>query len=306
MKKVIITGATSFIGVELVKGLLEQKIEVIAVIRPNSTNKSKLPNHDNLKLIELEMSEYDRLPEFVDSSDCLFHLSWDGTRGAKRNDKELQNRNYLNSLQTLEAAKKLNVKTFISAGSQAEYGNYNKEIFESTFCVPVTEYGKAKLKFFESARLFCSESDIFFKEPRFFSLYGPGDYENTLIMDMISKMLKNQPIDLTLGIQKWDFLYISDAIKGLIGLATIPCEDGVYNFGTGEVRLLKDFIEETKEIIKSESVLNYGAISYPPTGMVSIWPNVEKLKTLLNWLPQVSFEEGIMKIIASRKNNENN
>lgn len=53
-------------------------------------------------------------------------------------------------------------------------------------------------------------------EPRFFSLYGPNDYEGTMIISVLKKMLKDLSCDLTECIQIWDFLYIDDAIDALV------------------------------------------------------------------------------------------
>lgn len=52
-------------------------------------------------------------------------------------------------------------------------------------------------------------------EPRFFSLYGPYDFEGTLVMSTLKKLMGNEPCDLTKCIQQWDFLYIDDAIEAL-------------------------------------------------------------------------------------------
>ena len=57
MKSVIVTGATSFIGVHLIKELLKQNYKVYAVVRPNSKNIERLPRHDNLVVLEVELSD---------------------------------------------------------------------------------------------------------------------------------------------------------------------------------------------------------------------------------------------------------
>jgi nucleoside-diphosphate-sugar epimerase len=103
---------------------------------------------------------------------------------------------------------------------------------------------------------------------------------------------------LTQCIQKWDFLYIDDAVQGILRLMENDCVDGAYNFGSGKSEDLKVYIEEMHKITNSKSVLNYGAITYPPTGMVSILPIVEKF-TRTGWHPKTSFSEGISHIIES-------
>ena len=62
---------------------------------------------------------------------------------------------------------------------------------------------------------FCKNNNVKFVEPRFFSLYGAGDYGGTLIMSVLDKMLKNESCDLTDCTQKWNFLNIKDAVTGI-------------------------------------------------------------------------------------------
>ena len=119
-----------------------------------------------------------------------------------------------------------------------------------------------------------------------------------MIVSMLKKMLKNEPCALTECKQMWDFLYIDDAISGLIKLIEDKKAYGVYNFGSGESFQLKYYIEVMYEITKSKSKLNYGDVPYPVTGMVNIDPCVDKLKSI-GWKPKTSFEEGIKVMIKN-------
>ena len=83
----------------------------------------------------------------------------------------------------------------------------------------------------------------------------------------------------------------------LVKLLTEDHPGGVYNFGSGDCRPLKAYVEEMYHVTESESELRYGAVPYPPTGMVSIHPSVDKLLAT-GWRPQVSFEHGIRKIMT--------
>lgn len=300
MKKVLITGATSFIGIHLIKKLLN-KYKIIAIVRPNSPKIELLPECTNLIKVKLNMNEYYKIPELIyDDIDIFIHFAWDGTRGNKRNDGLLQEKNYNYSVMALESAIKLNSKVFMSAGSQAEYGPWNKEykLSEDEVAKPNTEYGKNKLKFYNKAIKVCEENNIRFIEPRFFSLYGPGDFEGTMVISMLKKMLSGEDCNLTEGIQKWDFLYIEDAISGLERLMESKSGKGIYNFGYGESHQLKDYIKKMHELTKSKSKLNFGVISYPSTGIVNINPCVDKLKNI-GWTPKFNFEKGIQEIIKT-------
>ena len=79
----------------------------------------------------------------------------------------------------MESAVALEVDTFVSAGSQAEYGPWQKKekLSETIIPDPNTAYGKMKLEFYKIACRICTIKKIRFLEPRFFSLYGQAIFQ---------------------------------------------------------------------------------------------------------------------------------
>jgi UDP-glucose 4-epimerase len=299
MKNIVVTGATSFIGTNLIKELLDRDYFVYAIVRPDSQKLSKLTINKNIKIVEIDISDLKNIREKINEECSLFyHLAWNGTRGSDRDNFELQQSNLKYSIDAVKGAKELGCSVFIGAGSQAEYGVYNSKITEEFECRPLTEYGKAKLQFYNQASDLCRSYGIHFKHPRFFSLYGSGDNEGTMLISMILNMLNNKDFALTQCVQMWDFLHIFDAVNGMIKLAEANCADGAYNFGSGDSRKLKDFVEVVYQLTGSTSHLFYGQVPYSKTGPVSIQPDVSKLKRETGWEPKICFEDGIRGVIA--------
>lgn len=290
--KVIITGANSFIGKRFAEHICNMGWEAVLVMRPGRSTDQK-----NCQVLHLSMEEYDRLGKLAGPCDCFVHLAWNGTRGDARMDRELQKMNATYSLQAVRSMLAVGCGRVITAGSQAEYGPHTEQITEDTLCIPNTEYGKAKLRFYEGVMSLCSQNGADYKEPRFFSLYGPGGFSGTMVISILENMLAGRPCQLTQGIQMWDFMYIDDAIEALTRLCWRPCPNGVYNFGSGDIRQLKDYVLEMARLTCSGSDLQFGAAPYPATGMVSLWPDISKLKRELTWEPQVTFAEGIRVIV---------
>lgn len=299
--KIAITGANSFIGIKLIEQIRFIGWDIIAIVRPNNSMIPELLSIQGVTVCECSMDNYKDIGRKLGHIDCLVHLAWNGTRGESRQDISKQMNNYLYSMELIKSIIDYGCKKIVTAGSQAEYGKSNNIIYETSECYPNTEYGIYKLKFYEEASLYCKDNGVVLIEPRYFSLYGPDDCEDTMIINCINKMLHNEPCNLTLGIQKWDFLYIDDAIRALVLLIKKDVNSGIYNFGSGDCRQLKDFVIQIKSMLKSDSELNFGAIPYPETGMVSIYPCVNKLKQKINWEPKVSFEKGISIIVEGMK-----
>lgn len=292
------------IGVALIKKLLSNGHEVVAIARHWSKQLTALVCSGKIEFVRSDMSEYSSIADHISNKiDIAVLMAWSGTRGADRNDREMQRKNYGQNMALLPELCKLGCKKIVTAGSQAEYGSWlsSVKLKETDAANPNTEYGIEKLHFYQDCSTFCKEAQITVVEPRFFSLYGPEDYQGTLIISMLQNMLQNRPCMMTECIQSWDYLYIDDAITALELLITEDRASGIYNLGSGSSFMLKEYVEIMYRVTNSKSELIFGAIPYPATGMVNLNPDVNKLIGL-GWMPKVSFEEGVKKVVQRIQN----
>ena len=135
--------------------------------------------------------------------------------------------------------------------------------------------------------------------------YGPGASESNFISSMIVKMLKNDPnIDLTMGEQNRDFLYISDLLNVFdLIINNIDNLKFFQNFsvGSGNDINIKMILELIKKLTNSTSKLNYGAIPYRHNELMNSSNDLKNL-TDLGWSPKIGIEEGIKNVIFYEKN----
>lgn len=281
MKNIIITGATSFIGINILKELKNNEYNIYAIIRPNSINKDKLNEFSNLKIIELDQREIENLKLYLKKVDICIHLAWEGTRVPERYDEKIQEQNYINSVKTFEAVTALGCDVFLGTGSQAEYGFVNDIITEETETNPNTEYGKFKLKTCLELEKKALENNVRFIWGRIFSVYGEGDYENTLIMSTLRNMKKNKDVNMTEGKQYWNYIYIKDLSKIIINLIFNKEAKGIFNLASNDTRPLKEYILDMKKALNSKSKINFGVIPYRQEGIVNIKPSILKLNNIL-------------------------
>lgn len=298
--KVVITGATSFIGVHVINECVKKDYEVYAVVRPNSINLSHLPENDKIHVIELEMGDYDKLAEHIDYADAFVHLAWEGAREPQRDNEEMQLKNYECAISAMNAANHLGCQVFLGSGSQAEYGKVDGEVTELSPCNPTTEYGKKKLLTCSKLNEIANSSGIRFVWTRIFSVYGKYDYAGTLIMSAGKKMKNDEPIELTACTQLWDYLYVEDAAKAIVTLVEKEKASGIYNIASGVKKPLRAFVEEMKDVFKSKSELKFGMIQYGAGGPVNLRPSNAKLMSL-GWRPEVDFKEGITEMLHNVK-----
>ena len=302
MKKVVVTGATGMIGVTLIEYLLSKDIEVLAIIRENSKRRKNLKENKNLKIIECNLENLKNLEIKESKYDVFYHFGWDGTFGNDRNQIEKQELNVEYTLDSVKLAKRLGCNTFIGAGSQAEYGRVDGIINSKTETNPETEYGKAKLLAGIKSRELANSLEIKHIWTRVFSVYGPYDGENTMIMTSIREMLNGMSPDYTLGEQNWNYLYSKDAIEALFLLGEKGINNKVYCIANGKTKKLYEFIEIIKTAINSDIHLNFGKIPYSEKQVMNLSVDITELINDTGFEPKIGFQKGIEETIEWYKN----
>lgn len=277
--KFVITGASGFLGVDICKELLYQGHQINAVCRKESKGLDNLPKDERLSIVWADLNHLNDIPSQVDNADVFIHLAWQGTICGGRFNPELQAENIQNAFTAMRVAKLIGCKLFVDAGSQAEYGTVMDTITEETPCNPFSDYGKAKLQVWKEGKVLCQELGLKYIHLRIFSVYGENDHHYTLVMSLIQKMLRNEPMDLSPCTQNWNYIYSEDAARIVAGLCNhaISVQNfvaEVYNIASEDTRLLKDFVERMKVLTHSTSTLNYGAIT--PANFVSLQPSMYK------------------------------
>lgn len=298
--KIIVTGATSFIGREFTKLAVECGHNVYAVCRDLAKARKSLPVVDNLTFVECAMGDYVELPKKIPSADVFVHFAWAGTKLADRDLHDVHQDNVLYTIHSMKAAHQMGCQLFVDTGSQAEYGVVNHQITESTPCNPFSEYGKAKLEVYRRGQDFCKQLGLKYLHLRIFSVFGENDHPQTLIMTALRKMLSNEPLDLSSCTQMWNFLYVRDAVQQIYRLCENVFEDpsfvtDTFNIASEDTRVLRHFVEEMKGILKSDSTLSYGKFS--PAHVITLDPNVSKVKNRIGFISNYSFEEAIRYIV---------
>lgn len=298
MKRVVITGGSGMIGVSLIRLLVERRVYVLAIVRPNSKRKNNIPQSHYVRVIEADLSDLLKLEEYVEEKyDVFFHLAWQGTFGKSRNDMYLQNENIRFTLDAVELAYALGCSTFVGTGSQAEYGRVQGKLSESTSVKPENGYGIAKLCAGQMSRIVCERYAIKHIWTRILSVYGPFDGENTMVMSGILKMLRHEVPQYTKGEQRWDYLYCDDAANALYLAAEKGKNGSVYCIGSGKVRPLADYIKVIRNSIDPDMRVEIGALPYHENQVMYLCADISNLTKDTGFFPQVSFEDGIRKTI---------
>ncbi len=300
--KAIVTGATGFIGLALCRELLQNGYEVVAVTRMGTGKRDRLLDlqkkigsvDKSLQVFEVPLEELSNLHTRYDlHADFFFHLAWNGSAGAAREDFDVQYGNIAFTANAIRTAKACGCKKVIGAGSQAEYGVVEGIAFEEkTVPSPFMMYGSTKLAACKMGTVLANQLQIGFVWPRIYSVYGVGENPGTLVNYVMNTLKRGGVPELSSCDNMWNFLYITDCARALRMLAENENIQGICHVASKDTRLLKEYVLEMRDLIAPCLKLGFGVKQTNPRRTFQLQPDVSKLDRI-GFRAEVSFAEGI-------------
>lgn len=327
--RILITGATGFVGGYLVKELAAQGHEITCLVRKTS-NVGKLKNFD-VNFIYGDILNKPSLETAVENTDLIYHLVGVGSLSANTEDefKKFYNINYGGTKNLLDSvvSKNMNVEKIICVSSTAAVGLHDGMIDESATCNPITPYQKSK---YESEKLiltYCDRFGLPITIIRPCMVYGIGDLNSEILK--MCKFIKRGIFPLfNDGNNAVPLIYVTDLIQGILLSATKGRDGEVYFITNEKISTMNEIIDAISKsmnsnvcrlkiskkiagssaciIEKSAIILNVRPI-ITRDRIYSMTSNrifsIEKAKKDLGYSPKVSLKEGITKTIAWYKKN---
>ncbi|WP_426614742.1 NAD-dependent epimerase/dehydratase family protein [Bradyrhizobium sp. McL0616] len=295
--RIFVTGATGFLGSYVVADLIEQGHDVAVLLRPGARSWRLSGKLDQLSVIGGSLDDLAGLTDGLRSfrPDAIVHMAWRGVSNSDRNNED-QARNVVDAVELIDLAADAGATIFVGAGSQAEYGPYDRAIVESDPPRPTTLYGIAKLASCLMAERRCAKRKLRFAWLRIFSIYGPKDNDSWLIPSLIRTLRANGHMALTGCEQRWGFLHVRDAAAAVRLVLANPGAEGLYNLGCPEAPPLRETVTRLRDLIGAGD-LGFGEVLYRPDQVMVLAAGVKRLEGL-GWRPSVEFEQGLRETVA--------
>lgn len=292
MKKVIVTGANGFVGSALVKELVKNDVEVLAMDMPGCNG--NLPVCDKVKFLPLALDNISTLKDLINDRDfdCFYHFAWAGSAGAARADTKLQLQNAQWTIDCLRAAKEVGCLKFVAAGSIMEHETMAAAFASGNKPGLGYIYGSGKLVAHTMAMSVAADIGIDLVWAEITNAYGVGELSPRMVNTTIRKVIKGEEPQFTAGTQNYDFVYIDDVAKAfyLIGKNGKPFNE--YLIGSSNAKPLKEFLLEMKAAIAPDLNFIFGDIPFTGINLPLEKYDCSKTEKDTGFKAQISFGEG--------------
>ena len=290
---ICITGATGFIGSNLVKSLqIQGGSSITAVARSkDACEKIKSQNTE----CYLDDGDTQHLIDFFRERnfDTVIHLASLYLKDHQSHQIEsLISSNVLFGTRLLEASVKSSVKSFINTGTFWQH-------FDNKIYSPVNLYAASKQAFEMIARYYQENSNIFFATLYLNDTYGPGDTRKK-ILNIWKEMKDTDRMDMSPGEQRINLLHIQDVVRGYLRLIHLvqsgKLSNGAaaYVLKSNEEMTLRQLAALFERIAQKKLNINWGGLPYKDREIMTIWDGGVVVE---GWEPMVPLKEGLKEFI---------
>ena len=276
--KIVITGATGFIGRHVRNELAKTDHDVVLVAR-RSENAGGITAHETIVTADLHQERTDWF-ELFGRPDAVLHLAWGGLP------------NYMDTyhfevelpmqVKFLKALIESGLKKLVVTGTCYEYGMSSGALSEDQETNPNTPYGIAKDNLRKELFELQQRKNFDLTWARIFYPYGEGQSESSLYSQLKNAILSNQEFLMGNGRQVLDFIQVEKVASSLLSLLTSCMNLGVVNIGSGKPQTVAAFVQEQIRIFQSDLVPSFGSIPDREYESVSFWSDNSRFDSLVN------------------------
>jgi nucleoside-diphosphate-sugar epimerase len=277
--KIVMTGATGFVGRHAAQAARARGHEVVALVR-NANDARQLPWLASVRLEEVDLDRPPAtVPASVTGADAVVHLAWSGLPNY-RSFVHVE-RGLPQQIAFLKWLLPAGPRRFVVAGTCLEYGQREGELDETMEAVPSVAYAIAKNVLRQFLADACAAQGVELRWARLFYTYGEGQNPNSLLAQLDRAIDNAQPsFDMSGGEQLRDYLPIEAVARCLVDLAEVDAFAGIVNICSGKPVSVRTLVERHVAARGARIALNLGFHPYPDYEPRAFWGSAARLAQL--------------------------
>lgn len=291
--KVLLTGATGFIGSHLARLLVSTNYEVYTLI-PEGDDLYRIKDIvSQLHMVDADLLATEKIKNRLQEirPEICLHLAW-----YVEPDKYLtapENINLLTaSLHLAAQLAKLGCQRFVGIGTCLEYDIGSDCLYETSPVKPRTLYAASKLALYTVLEQLGNLTGMEVVWPRLFYLYGPFEPDSRLVPSVICSLLHGKAAKVTAGEQVRDYLHVEDVATAIWAVAQSRLS-GPVNIGSGKPVTVREVVGDVGKIIGKPELIEYGALPYSPSDPMFVCADNKRLRENTAWAPKYDLERGL-------------
>jgi len=293
VKRVLVTGASGFIGSHCLEPLLDRGFEVHAASTKEHIDGNRGVHWHRSNLMQPSAAK--ALLEEV-APTHLLHLAWYVVPGKLITAPE----NFLwvrASMDLLAEFARQGGTRVVASGSGYEYDwSYGYCSERLTPTVPDTVYGSCKHALSVLLQSFAGSAGLSAAWGRVFFLYGPNEHPQRLVSSVILSLLEDKAAKCSHGRQVRDYLHVQDVAHGLVALLDSDLS-GAVNISSGQATTLRDIVLTIGRLMGRLERIQLGAIPARPNDAPLVVGDNSRISTALGWKPTYDLEAGLAQTI---------
>jgi nucleoside-diphosphate-sugar epimerase len=301
MKRVLVTGASGFVGANLVRSLLKDGHEAHLLLRPSHQSWRLEGIAGDVRVLDADLEDVDSVRRVVQAArpDWVFHLAAYGAYPNQTGLRQMVTTNLMGCAALVDACVEMGVESFVHTGSSSEYGFKDHATAEDEVLEPNSDYAITKAAATHYCQCVARARNLNAVTVRLYSIYGPFEEPGRLIPTLIREGLRSMLPPLATPGTARDFVYVDDAVDAMLQVAAMPSikRGAIYNICTGVQSTLADVVAVARRLMKISAEPVWSSMPDRSWDTDRWVGSPRRIEREIGWRAKTTLEEGLTKTL---------